>query len=87
MFNTLPDIEVAMFRLSLFYFHWIAFWRLPVTDDSIRVESSNYLRKLVWVRYGWLAGVTGLTATGQVAFFVSGILMMTFISFMVLDET
>ncbi|MEJ2042393.1 MAG: hypothetical protein P8X74_07500 [Reinekea sp.] len=75
-----------MYRLMLFYLKWIGFWRLPETVETKRVQTQNHLRRVDILRLIWLALVIVLVAVGQAVLFVVGVLLMTFLSFMFLDE-
>lgn len=76
-----------MYFLSLFYFKWLLFWRLPETEHSQRTKTSSYLKKLDMVRVAWMLAMLVMAAVGHLAFLIGGTLFMTFTSFMFLDES
>ncbi len=75
-----------MYSLMLFYLRWVAFWRLPESDDMRRVRTQSHLRRVNLLRPVWLIAVLVLSVFGQVAVLIGGLLFMTFLSFMFLDE-
>ena len=76
-----------MYLLSLFYVRWINFWRLPETRETRRTESADYVRRVDFLRTLWILCLPMLAITGQPAFFITGIMLLVFVSFMFLDET
>lgn len=72
--------------LTFFYLRWIDFWRLPVTDEIRRVHSKSHTRRVDILRLVWLFLVLALAMIGQLVLLIVGLLFMTFVSFMFLDE-
>ena len=75
-----------MYLLSYLYLSWVNFWRLPESAQTRRTLTAAYQRKLHILRLVWLALVISLAALGQPVALISGIILMTFLTFMVLDE-
>jgi len=76
-----------MYWLCYFYFWWINFWRLPETTQTRRARSAGYEKKVIILRVVWFLSVLFMSATGHLAFFISGLIFLTFLSFMFLDES
>lgn len=75
-----------MYWVSYFYLCWVNFWRLPVSVHTERTQSREYQRKVDFLRLLWLAVVISLALVGQLVVLVVGIIFMTFLTFMFLDE-
>jgi hypothetical protein len=72
---------------TLWMLHWWNFWRLPETDASARVATPEHSRKIHWVRWLWSIGLLVVLAVPVPAFAVVWVLILTFMSFVLLDET
>ncbi|WP_028669433.1 hypothetical protein [Saccharospirillum impatiens] len=66
---------------------WWGFWRLPQTTASDRVATEKHSRKVVRVRWLWSFGILVVLAVPVPAFAVTWVLILTFLSFVLLDET
>lgn len=66
---------------------WWHFWRLPETSHSRRVQSVRHQIKVDWVRRLWLFGLILVWLNPSPPFAVFAFLVLTFLSFVVLDET
>jgi len=66
---------------------WWHFWRLPETPHSRRVQSARHQIKVDWVRRLWLLGLVLVWLNPSPPFAVFAFLVLTFLSFVVLDET
>ena len=75
-----------MYWFTLYYLRWVAFWRLPETAAIRRACTPSYLRRVEILRLVWLFLVIGLALIGQLVVLIAGLLLMTFLSFMFLDE-
>lgn len=75
------------FLWSFWLLRWWQFWRLPETDASRRVTSHRHRVKVGWVRRLWLAGCVLVGLYPFPAFAVGSTLLLTFVSFVLLDET
>lgn len=75
-----------MYWLSYFYLNWINFWRLPETEHTLRVNSSAHRQKLSFVRIVWIVSLMLLGLIGQPVVLMVGVVLLTFLSFMFLDE-
>ena len=71
----------------LWVLRWWGFWRLPQTAASDRVATARHGRKVAWVRWMWSAGLLVVLAVPVPAFAVVWVLILTFLSFVLLDET
>lgn len=72
---------------TLWVLRWWGFWRLPKTAASARVETAKHCRKVVRVRWLWSVGLLVVLAFPVPAFAVAWVLLLTFLSFVLLDET
>lgn len=75
-----------MYRLSVFYFWWIQFWKLPETEHTRRVSTERHLKRVQHLRSAWLVILPCLLVLPQIAFVIVVVLFLTFVSFMFLDE-
>ena len=75
-----------MYRLSVLYFCWIQFWKLPETEHTRRVNTEKHLRRVHQIKLAWIVMLCGLLVIPQLAFVIFSLLFMTFVSFMFLDE-
>jgi hypothetical protein len=76
-----------MYRLSLLYLLWIHFWRLPETEETRRVQTQEHCMRVKMLKPVWIVSVGGLLATGLWPALMAGLILLTFVSFMFLDET
>lgn len=76
-----------MYRLSLLYLLWIHFWRLPETVETRRVQTKEHCMRVKMLKPVWLVSVGVLLATGLWPVLMVGLMLLTFVSFMFLDET
>lgn len=76
-----------MYWASLLFLRWIGFWRLPETEQTRRIQSQSYLRRVEWLKNSWIVLLIGLLLSGQLFLLIFGVILMTFVSFMFLDET
>lgn len=75
-----------MYWVSLYFMRWIQFWRVPETASTKRVESRSHCRRVQWIKNVWMIMLPALLITGQLALLTFGVVFMTFLSFMFLDE-
>ncbi|WP_108125993.1 hypothetical protein [Saccharospirillum mangrovi] len=66
---------------------WWQFWRLPETPHSLRVQSARHRVKIDWVKRLWLGGATLVWCIPSPPFAAITFLVLTFLSFVLLDET
>jgi hypothetical protein len=72
--------------LNLIYLQWINFWRLPETSHSKRCESEVHRQKIRLLKTVWSISLILLSLVGGLLSLVIGGLLLTFLSFMLLDE-
>lgn len=72
---------------TLWMLRWWGFWRLPETAASVRVKTAKHSRKVGWVRWLWSAGLLVVLAIPVPAFAAVWVLILTLLSFVLLDET
>lgn len=75
------------FWWSYWLLKWWQFWRMPETEASRRVKTSRHRVKVGWVRRLWLVGSGAVFALPSPPFAVGAVLLLTFLSFVLLDET
>ena len=75
-----------MHWLILLFLRWVQFWRLPDTDQTRRVATRSYAEKVHRLKNAWIVVLVLLVSSGQVVLVTFGVILMTFISFMFLDE-
>ena len=72
---------------SLWLLRWWQFWRMPETTSSRRVKTAKHRVKVEWVRRLWLIGAVLVWLVPSPPFAVAAGLLLTFLSFVLLDET
>lgn len=72
---------------SFWLLRWWQFWRMPETEHTRRVETARHRIKVDWVRRLWFVGALIVLAVPSPPFAVAGGLLLTFLSFVLLDET
>jgi hypothetical protein len=86
----LPDFgkgEVMAYWCTLWVLQWWGFWRLPVTEASARVATAEHSRKVIRVKWLWSVGLLVVLVVPVPAFAAMWVLILTFVSFVLLDET
>jgi hypothetical protein len=78
---------VMAYWCTLWVLQWWGFWRLPVTEASARVETVEHSRKVMRVKWLWSVGLLVVLVVPVPAFAVAWVLVLTFMSFVLLDET
>lgn len=72
---------------SLWLLRWWQFWRMPETSASRRVKTAKHQVKVEWVRRLWIIGAILVWLVPSPPFAVAAGLLLTFLSFVLLDET
>lgn len=72
---------------SFWLLRWWQFWRMPHSEASRRVSTARHRRKVAWVRRMWLLGGAVVWVLASPPLTVGAFLLLTFLSFVLLDET
>ena len=56
-----------MYRLSVLYFCWIQFWKLPETEHTRRVNTEKHLKRVHQIKLAWIVMLCGFVGHTSVS--------------------